>query len=82
MMKTKALLKVRLTQKWSETKKVNAKMPRNRVVNDNLVLKMNQKYKRRKEEKYVNIARYSERIRIRRFSVNRQKKNLSHHFVV
>lgn len=31
MMKTKALLKVRLTQKWSETKKVNAKMPRNRV---------------------------------------------------
>ena len=27
----KALLKVRLTQKWSETKKVNAKMPRNRV---------------------------------------------------
>lgn len=31
MMKKKALLKVRLTQKWSETKKVNAKMPRNRV---------------------------------------------------
>lgn len=31
MMKTKALLKVRLTQKWSETKIVNAKMPRNRV---------------------------------------------------
>ena len=63
-------------------KKLTQKCPETGFVNDNLVLKMNQKYKRRKEEKYVNIARYSERIRIRRFSANRQKKDLSHHFVV
>ena len=55
-------------------KKITQKCPETGVVNDNLVLKMNQKYKRRKEEKYENIARYSERIRIRRFTVNRQKK--------
>ena len=63
-------------------KKLTQKRPETGFINDNLVLTMNKKYRRGKEEKYVNIARYSERIRIRRFSVNRQKKDLSHHFVV
>ena len=55
-------------------KKLTQKCPETEVLNDNLVLTMNKNYRRRKEEKYANIARYSERIRIRRFSVNRQKK--------